>query len=94
VRHVSVHHLQNASFYPRATDIINYQQACGEVCYIPGLGKAMVSPRRPMKPLVVRHGVYVAGHKTSVSVEDEFWKELIEIAKEWGCPHRTLRHKH
>jgi predicted DNA-binding ribbon-helix-helix protein len=43
-----------------------------------------------MKPLVVRHGVYVAGHKTSVSVEDEFWKELIEIAKEWGCPHRTL----
>jgi predicted DNA-binding ribbon-helix-helix protein len=35
-----------------------------------------------MKPLVVRHGVYVAGHKTSVSVEDEFWKELIVIAKE------------
>jgi predicted DNA-binding ribbon-helix-helix protein len=44
----------------------------------------VISPRRPMKPVVVRRGVYVAGHKTSVSVEDEFWEELIEIAKERG----------
>jgi predicted DNA-binding ribbon-helix-helix protein len=30
----------------------------------------------------VGRGVYVAGHKTCVSVEDEFWEELVEIAKE------------
>jgi predicted DNA-binding ribbon-helix-helix protein len=29
-----------------------------------------------------RHSVVVAGHKTSISVEDEFWAGLREIAKE------------
>jgi predicted DNA-binding ribbon-helix-helix protein len=34
-----------------------------------------------MKSLVVKRSVVVAGHKTSVSLEDAFWKSLKEIAK-------------
>jgi predicted DNA-binding ribbon-helix-helix protein len=37
-----------------------------------------------MKPVVKRRGVRVAGHKTCVSIENEFWEELVEIAKERG----------
>jgi predicted DNA-binding ribbon-helix-helix protein len=33
-----------------------------------------------MKSLVVKRSVVVAGHKTSVSLEDAFWKGLKEIA--------------
>ena len=33
-----------------------------------------------MKSSVVKRSVVVAGHKTSVSLEDEFWKGLHEIA--------------
>ena len=33
-----------------------------------------------MKSLVVKRSVVVAGHKTSVSLEDDFWKGLKEIA--------------
>jgi predicted DNA-binding ribbon-helix-helix protein len=33
-----------------------------------------------MKSSVVKRSVVVAGHKTSVSLEDEFWKDLREIA--------------
>jgi predicted DNA-binding ribbon-helix-helix protein len=33
-----------------------------------------------MKSLVVKRSVVVAGHKTSVSLEDTFWKSLKEIA--------------
>ena len=33
-----------------------------------------------MKSAVVKRSVVVAGHKTSVSLEDEFWKGLREIA--------------
>jgi predicted DNA-binding ribbon-helix-helix protein len=36
-----------------------------------------------MKP-VVRHSVGVAGHKAGVTLEDEFWEGLTEIAKERG----------
>lgn len=35
-----------------------------------------------MKSLVVKRSVVVAGHKTSVSLEDAFWKGLKEIARE------------
>jgi predicted DNA-binding ribbon-helix-helix protein len=42
----------------------------------------MASPKRPMKSLVVKRSVYVADHKTSVSVEDEFWEGLVETANE------------
>jgi predicted DNA-binding ribbon-helix-helix protein len=33
-----------------------------------------------MKSPIVKRSVVVAGHKTSVSLEDEFWKALKEIA--------------
>jgi predicted DNA-binding ribbon-helix-helix protein len=33
-----------------------------------------------MKSLVVKRSVIIAGHKTSVSLEDAFWKALREIA--------------
>jgi predicted DNA-binding ribbon-helix-helix protein len=33
-----------------------------------------------MKSLVVKRSIVLAGHKTSVSLEDEFWNALKEIA--------------
>ena len=35
-------------------------------------------------PVVVKRSVVVAGHRTSISLEDAFWKSLKEIAKERG----------
>src|SRR5215472_17309296 len=35
-----------------------------------------------MKSLVVKRSIVIAGHKTSVSLEDAFWKGLKEIAAE------------
>ena len=35
----------------------------------------------PMKSAVVKRSVLIGGHKTSVSLEDEFWNGLKEIAK-------------
>lgn len=35
-----------------------------------------------MKSSVVKHSVVVAGHKTSISLEDAFWNVLKEIAGE------------
>ena len=40
-----------------------------------------------MKSVVVKRSVVVAGHKTSISLEDPFWKSLKEIA---GYRHMTL----
>jgi predicted DNA-binding ribbon-helix-helix protein len=34
-----------------------------------------------MKSPVIKRSIVVSGHKTSVSLEDEFWKELREIAR-------------
>ena len=33
-----------------------------------------------MKSLVVKRSIVIAGHKTSVSLEDAFWKAIKEIA--------------
>ena len=33
-----------------------------------------------MKSSVVKHSIVIDGHKTSVSLEDAFWKDLKEIA--------------
>jgi predicted DNA-binding ribbon-helix-helix protein len=33
-----------------------------------------------MKSTVIKHSVVLAGHKTSVSLEDAFWRALKEIA--------------
>jgi len=35
-----------------------------------------------MKSLITKRSTVIAGHKTSVSIEDEFWKGLQEIAKQ------------
>jgi len=45
-----------------------------------------------MKSLVVKRSVVVAGHKTSVSLEDAFWKELREIAAERHVKVSELAH--
>ena len=37
-----------------------------------------------MKSSVSERSIVIAGHKTSVSLEDEFWKSLKEIAGERG----------
>jgi predicted DNA-binding ribbon-helix-helix protein len=34
-----------------------------------------------MKSLVIKRSIVVAGHKTSISLEDAFWNALKEIAK-------------
>jgi predicted DNA-binding ribbon-helix-helix protein len=33
---------------------------------------------------IKKHSIALAGHKTSISLEDEFWKSLQEIAHERG----------
>jgi predicted DNA-binding ribbon-helix-helix protein len=33
-----------------------------------------------MKSAIVKRSIVIAGHKTSVSLEEEFWKALKEIA--------------
>jgi predicted DNA-binding ribbon-helix-helix protein len=40
-----------------------------------------------MKSAVVKHSVVIAGHRTSVSLEEEFWNALKEIA---SARHVTL----
>ena len=40
-----------------------------------------------MKSLVIKRSIVIAGHKTSVSLEDAFWTGLKEIAQ---CDHVTL----
>ena len=37
-----------------------------------------------MKPRISKRSIIIAGHKTSVSLEDEFWDSLKEIVKERG----------
>src|SRR5262249_690841 len=35
----------------------------------------------PMKSSIVKRSIIIGGHKTSVSLEDEFWSDLQKIAK-------------
>jgi len=37
-----------------------------------------------VKSRVSQRSIVIAGHKTSVSIEDEFWDSLKEIARERG----------
>jgi predicted DNA-binding ribbon-helix-helix protein len=41
---------------------------------------------------MVKHSISIAGHKTSVSLEDAFWKELTEIAAERHVKVSELAH--
>lgn len=38
-----------------------------------------------MNPVVVKRSIVIAGHKTSISLEEDFWKGLKEIAKKRGA---------
>jgi predicted DNA-binding ribbon-helix-helix protein len=38
-----------------------------------------------MKSSIVTHSIIINGHKTSVSLEDEFWSGLKEIAQAQGA---------
>ena len=40
--------------------------------------------REAVKSSVSKRSIVIAGHKTSVSLEDEFWDSLKEIVKERG----------
>ena len=40
--------------------------------------------REAVKSSVSKRSIVIAGHKTSVSLEDEFWNSLREIASERG----------
>jgi predicted DNA-binding ribbon-helix-helix protein len=42
-----------------------------------------------MKSLITKRSIVIAGHRTSVSVEDAFWEGLKEIAKQ---RHEVLAH--
>src|SRR4051794_21891412 len=37
-----------------------------------------------MKSLITKHSIVIAGHKTSVTLEAEFWKSVHEIAETRG----------
>jgi predicted DNA-binding ribbon-helix-helix protein len=39
---------------------------------------------KDLKSSVVKRSIVIAGHKTSVSLEDKFWDSLKEIASERG----------
>jgi predicted DNA-binding ribbon-helix-helix protein len=66
-----------------ATAIVRLEFTASIVAYLQqDIGGAVV-----MKSLVVKRSVVLAGHKTSVSLEDVFWKSLKEIA---GHRHTTL----
>jgi predicted DNA-binding ribbon-helix-helix protein len=40
--------------------------------------------REAVKSSVSKRSIVIAGHKTSVSLEDQFWDSLKEIARERG----------
>jgi predicted DNA-binding ribbon-helix-helix protein len=50
----------------------------------------MKSPKRAKSPVVRRHSVIIGGHGTSVSLEDQFWEALKDIAKERGTSRQAL----
>jgi predicted DNA-binding ribbon-helix-helix protein len=43
-----------------------------------------------VKSSVSKRSIVIAGHKTSVSIEDDFWNSLKEIAVERGIALRAL----
>jgi len=61
---------------------------CAKLKYQPRLqenptSRLLVANRNVfMKSTVIKRSIVIAGHKTSVSLEDAFWKSLKEIASE------------
>jgi predicted DNA-binding ribbon-helix-helix protein len=50
----------------------------------------IVLPVSSASPDIVKRSIVVAGHKTSVSLEDAFWAALKDIARERGQSLRSL----
>jgi predicted DNA-binding ribbon-helix-helix protein len=46
--------------------------------------------RKRTKPQVWKRSIIIAGHRTSISLEDQFWDALKEIAKERGTSRQDL----
>jgi predicted DNA-binding ribbon-helix-helix protein len=54
---------------------------------------AMRSSRAVMKSLILKRSIIIAGQKTSVSLEDEFWQGLKQIAAGLDMPMADLVHQ-
>jgi len=54
---------------------------------------AMRSSRAAMKSLILKRSIMIAGQKTSVSLEDEFWQALKQIAVGLDMPMAELVHQ-
>jgi len=52
------------------------------VAETPSWYRWLIREGEAVKSSVLKRSIVVAGHKTSVSLEDEFWKSLKEIAAE------------
>jgi len=53
----------------------------------------MKSNRAGMKSLILKRSIIIAGMKTSVSLEDEFWQALKQIAVGLDMPMAELVHQ-
>ena len=53
----------------------------------------MRSSRAVMKSLILKRSIMIAGQKTSVSLEDEFWQALKQIAAGFDMPMAKLVHR-
>ena len=53
----------------------------------------MKSNRAVMKSLILKRSIIIAGMKTSVSLEDEFWQALKQIAAGFDMPMAKLVHR-
>ena len=53
----------------------------------------MKSNRTGMKSLILKRSIIIAGMKTSVSLEDEFWQALKQIAAGFDMPLAKLVHR-
>ena len=49
--------------------------------------------RVAMKSLILKRSIIIAGMKTSVSLEDEFWQALKQIAAGFDMPMAKLVHR-
>ena len=54
---------------------------------------ALKSNRAGMKSLILKRSIIIAGMKTSVSLEDEFWQALKQIAAGFDMPMAKLVHR-
>ncbi|QZO00725.1 ribbon-helix-helix domain-containing protein [Chenggangzhangella methanolivorans] len=70
-------------------DALGSRQAEGIVVQGILAGESAAEPRE-FNPDIVKRSVVVAGHKTSVSLEDAFWHALKDIARERSVSLRGL----